>query len=293
MTWRSRWGSAAREPLLHFLLLGAAIYMLYGLAGPTVEPDEGDRITVSVGEINWLASSWEKRWNRPPTSAELAGLVDQYVRETVFYREALAMGLDRDDTIVRRRLAQKLEFLSQDLIATVPPTEEELRGYFNEHMERYQLPALTTLTHVFVERADGSGALCVEEELVRDGLAQATFIGDNGDSYRRLKAVEAEARIAKRGKWSVTGAKKSTPPVAASTPEPAQKPARNPTRNPAQNPAQALLVARTGGGVIHLRDCLHAARVKPNHLGGYRDLRDARASGRAFCKVCKPEEKLE
>ena len=98
-----------------------------------------------------MASSWQKRWNRAPTEQELAGLVDAYVRETIFYREALAMGLDRDDTIIRRRLAQKLEFLSEDLIATVPPTEEELRAFFAEHGERYQLPALTTFSQVFVD----------------------------------------------------------------------------------------------------------------------------------------------
>ena len=140
-----------REPLLHFLLLGAAIYAAYGLAGRGAEEETANRITVTAGEIEWLETSWEKRWNRPPTPAERAGLVDQYVRETVFYREALAMGLDRDDTIIRRRLAQKLEFLAEDLVATVPPSEEELRAYFAEHPERYQLPALTTFTQVFVD----------------------------------------------------------------------------------------------------------------------------------------------
>jgi len=69
----------------------------------------------------------------------------------VYYREALAMGLDRDDTIIRRRLAQKVEFLVQDLVATTPPTEAELERYFAEHPERYELPALTTFTHVFVD----------------------------------------------------------------------------------------------------------------------------------------------
>ena len=148
---RSKVRAAAREPLLHFLLLGTAIYAVSGLAGPVVEEEAGNRITVTAGEIDWLKSTWEKRWNRPPTMEERDGLIEGYIRETVLYREALAMGLDRDDTIVRRRLAQKLEFLTQDLVATVPPTEEELRAYFAERAERYQLPALTTLTQVFVD----------------------------------------------------------------------------------------------------------------------------------------------
>jgi hypothetical protein len=143
--------SALREPLVHFLLLGTAIYAVAAWTGPEVEAEDDNRIVVTAGEIGWLTSSWEKRWNRPPTPQERQGLIDQYIRETVFYREALAMGLDRDDTIIRRRLAQKLEFLTQDLVATVPPTEEELRAYFTEHAARYQQPALVTFTHVFID----------------------------------------------------------------------------------------------------------------------------------------------
>jgi hypothetical protein len=148
---RNRFSTALREPVVHFLLLGAALYALYGLAGPSAPDESPNRITVTAGEINWLTSTWEKRWNRPPTPEERAGLIQEYVRESIFYREALAMGLDRDDTIIRRRLAQKLEFLSQDLVATIPPTEEQLRTYFAEHAQRYEHPSLTTFTHVFVD----------------------------------------------------------------------------------------------------------------------------------------------
>ena len=152
MPLRSRILGVAREPLLHFLVLGALIYAAYGLVGADVGGEEPpNRITVTAGETGWLTTSWEKRWNRPPTQKERAGLIDAHVRETVLYREALAMGLDRDDTIIRRRLAQKLEFLTQDLAESVPPTEEELRALFAAHPERYELPALTTLTHVFVD----------------------------------------------------------------------------------------------------------------------------------------------
>ncbi len=143
--------AAVREPLLHFLLLGAAIYAVYGLTRPDVERSAENRITVTAGEIDWLTGSWQKRWNRAPTPQEREGLIDQYTRETIFYREALAMGLDRDDTIIRRRLAQKLEFLSEDLIATVSPTEAELIAYFAEHTAQYELPALLSMTHVFVD----------------------------------------------------------------------------------------------------------------------------------------------
>jgi hypothetical protein len=148
---RNRVIAAAREPLVHFLLLGAAIYVVSGLASPDVDEAPGNEIVVSAGVIEWLTSTWEKRWNRPPTPEERSGLIAEYIRESVLYREALAMGLDRDDTIIRRRLAQKLEFLSQDLLASQPPTEEALRAYFAAHAARYREPALLTLTQVFVD----------------------------------------------------------------------------------------------------------------------------------------------
>ena len=117
-----------REPLFHFLVLGAGLFVLFGL----VDDSEGtrtDRIVVTTGQIQRLAEGWTRTWQRPPTRQELDGLVEDFIREEVFYREALAMGLDRDDLIVRRRLRQKVEFLTDDLVAAVEPTEEELRGY--------------------------------------------------------------------------------------------------------------------------------------------------------------------
>jgi hypothetical protein len=175
---------AMREPLSHFLLVGVAIYALYALAGPA-DDDAPDRITVTAGEIEWIASSWEKRWNRPPTPEEQAGLIDDYVRETILYREALAMGLDRDDVIVRRRLAQKLEFLVQDLAATTPPTEDELRAYLAGHRERYARPALTTFTQVFLDPAERGDqtlehgeALLAELRALGASTAQAAGRGD-------------------------------------------------------------------------------------------------------------------
>jgi len=150
-TLRDRFVAAAREPLVHFLMLGALIYGVASVAAPGTDEPPEDRITVTAGEIDWITSSWEKRWSRPPTPQERQGLIDEFVRETIYYRAALAMGLDRDDTIIRRRLAQKLEFLTQDLAASVPPTPEELRAFFAEHADRYALPAFTTFTHVFVD----------------------------------------------------------------------------------------------------------------------------------------------
>ena len=140
-----------REPLVHFLVIGAVIFVLFGFMGQKDVEEQERAITITAGEINWLTDTWKKRWNRPPTEKERAGIIDQYLREMILYREAVAMGLDRDDTVIRRRLAQKLQFLTQDLISPQPPTEDELRTYFKAHMDRYQPPDLITLTHVFLD----------------------------------------------------------------------------------------------------------------------------------------------
>ena len=135
-----------REPLLHFLLIGAAIYAAYGwLADPAPEPDDL-AITVTAGEQLWMRDSWQKRWNRAPTEQELNGLIQQYIKETVLYREALTMGLNQHDPVIRRRLAQKLEFLAKDLATLAQPSDDELRAYFDEHLDRYSEPPRYSFT---------------------------------------------------------------------------------------------------------------------------------------------------
>jgi len=184
---RSKLQAAIREPLVHFLLLGAAIYGFYALAGPDVSEEPDNQIVVSVGEIDWLRTSWEKRWNRPPTPEEQAGLVKEHIRQTVFYREAIAMGLDADDLIIRRRLSQKLEFLVQDLAASVAPTDEELRSFFTENSRNYVLPTLFTFTHVFVDPDKREDETLVDAERIGAELRAldppTEGAGEMGDSF--------------------------------------------------------------------------------------------------------------
>ena len=146
-------GRLIREPLVHFLLLGACIYLAYAIQGePVVDEEAQDRtVVVSTGQITWMLESWEKRWQRPPTQAELDGMISEYAKETILYREALAMGLDKDDIIIRRRLSQKLSFMFEDLLQPKPPTDEELQAYFQENIDAYSLPARVTMTQVFID----------------------------------------------------------------------------------------------------------------------------------------------
>ncbi len=179
----SRRFAFVREPLVHFLVLGAAIYGLYALfGGPAEDAPDHRTIHVTAGEIAWLEGSWEKRWNRGPTPVERAGLIQEYVRESVLYREALAMGLDKDDTIVRRRLAQKLEFLSQDLLAPPAPDEEELRPWFTARAERYRAPALVTFTHVFVDPDRREDRTLADAEAIRAELQALPSPSEGSDA---------------------------------------------------------------------------------------------------------------
>ena len=101
-------GRFLREPLVHFLLLGAVIFGAFKfISRETIEPG---KILITQGRIESLATAFSRTWRRPPTASELEGLLRDYVREEVFAREAVALGLDKDDTIIRRRLHQKLEW---------------------------------------------------------------------------------------------------------------------------------------------------------------------------------------
>jgi peptidyl-prolyl cis-trans isomerase C len=157
-----------KEPLLHFLLIGAALFGLQALLQPRQpEAPAARRIVISQGELERLRLAWQMQWQRPPTVEEWQGLLEAHIREEVLYREALALGLDRDDTIVRRRLAQKFEFLTQDLAASRPPTDAELASFFEQHRERYRVATRLSFSHVYfnpdrrgpaIER-DAQGAL--------------------------------------------------------------------------------------------------------------------------------------
>ena len=95
---------------------------------------------------------FQRTWQRPPTRQELDGIVKEYVKEEVLYREALAMGLDRDDTLVRRRLRQKLEFVAEDMADAVDPTDAELQQYLDEHPESFRVERRASFYQVYLSR---------------------------------------------------------------------------------------------------------------------------------------------
>jgi hypothetical protein len=131
-----------REPLVHFIALGALVFLLFHFNANRDEAPDG-KIVVTSGKIEQLVTGFTRTWHRPPTQQELDGLAEDYIREEVLYREALAMGLDKDDTIVRRRMRQKLEFLTEEAGAAALPTDQDLQSWLDQHPDKFRVePAI-------------------------------------------------------------------------------------------------------------------------------------------------------
>ncbi len=140
-----------REPLLHFALIGALLFALYGWVngGGSYAPQE---IVVTQGQLDNLRAQFARTWQRQPSDKELNGLVEQWVRDEVFYREGQALGLERNDPVVRRRIAQKLEFIA-DGQAPVAPGDAELQAWLDSHRDKYAQEPSYTLRQVYFDPA--------------------------------------------------------------------------------------------------------------------------------------------
>jgi hypothetical protein len=134
--------------LVHFLFLGAVLFVFAPVAGDNAAPRD-DEIVVTAGTVEQLAMIFQRTWQRPPRRSELDGLIDDYVREEAAYREGMAMGLDYDDTIIRRRIRQKLEFIAEDLSATVEPTDDDLVAYLEAHPEDFRIEPRISFQQIY------------------------------------------------------------------------------------------------------------------------------------------------
>jgi hypothetical protein len=137
-----------REPLVHFIALGALVFLLFHFNANRDAPQDA-KIVVTPGKVEQLVTGFSRTWHRPPTQLELDGLFDDYIREEVLYREALAMGLDKDDTIVRRRMRQKLEFLTEEASTTVLPTDRDLQSWLDQHPDKFRVESAIAFSQVY------------------------------------------------------------------------------------------------------------------------------------------------
>jgi peptidyl-prolyl cis-trans isomerase C len=139
-----------REPLIQFLLLGGALFGVYALAPDArTGPAASKEIRLSLDEISQLTLLHQSQWRRLPTPQELQRLIENKVQQEILYREALAMGLDKDDEIVKRRMAQKMQFLAEDVAAAREPTTAELRNWFEKNSGKFAQPPRLSFRHLY------------------------------------------------------------------------------------------------------------------------------------------------
>ena len=170
-----------REPLVHFLLGGALILMLFAVFNDTPQRPSDTLLEITDQDVDRLVARFEATWRRPPTEQELSHLVDLLVRQEVLVREALALGLDQGDEIVRQRLVQKMTFLTEGSIAALDATDDVLEAHMVAHRDRFQQPA----SAAFVQY------------LLRDGVdfdEAVTLLAENGD----IEAIAAPTLLPDR-----------------------------------------------------------------------------------------------
>jgi PPIC-type PPIASE domain len=170
--------------LLQFLLVGAALFGLFGIFGKKNEAEAPAKIVISVQRAATLADGFSRTWRRPPTEQELQGLVNDYIREEVLYREGRAAGLDRDDFVIRRRVRQKMEFLVEDTAAE--PTDEQLVAYLASNPERFRTEDRLSFHHVFLSATRRGSALDGDAMQIADTLARTSVPVDTatiGDPF--------------------------------------------------------------------------------------------------------------
>ena len=166
-----------KDPLLHFLLIGAALFLVFGFfKGPT--GNEENKIVITQGDIDALQANFVRTWQRPPTDGELSGLIDNRVEDEIAFREAVAMGLDQDDAVIRRRLRMKMELLMEDIAGLSPPSDEEMQAYLEEHMDSFHQEPQVSFKQVYLN-SDKRGAGV--DEAARKMLAELTAAGPGAD----------------------------------------------------------------------------------------------------------------
>jgi len=135
-----------KEPFFHFIIIGVALFLLYGLVND--KTSSKNTIIINDFDVSSLISKWEMQWKRPPTEQELQSLITQNIKQEIFYQEALNMNLDHNDEIIKRRLAQKMKFLSNDIASMIEPTDDDLKDYYKQHANKYLTPTSYSLYQI-------------------------------------------------------------------------------------------------------------------------------------------------
>ena len=140
----------AREPLVHFILIGAVLFAVYNaLHSKESASSDSKKIVLTADDVDQISLMWQAQGRPAPTAEQIESLLDSKIREEVLYHEALALGLDKEDTIVKRRMAQKMDFLAEDLSNLREPTREEVKTWFAKNSERFTMPGRASFRHLY------------------------------------------------------------------------------------------------------------------------------------------------
>jgi hypothetical protein len=183
-----------QEPLLHFLLIGGAFFAIYAFTNPERQEGADRRIVVSTGRIEQLTNIFTKTWQRPPTPEELKGLIDNYVLEEVYYRKAIAMGIDKNDTMISRRLRKKMEFLTDDAAALAEPSNEELQAYLTANKSKFRSEPAYTFRQVYFNPEKHGDKILAYVRTQADILRAGDEV--DGDPTLLPKSFEDASRLA-------------------------------------------------------------------------------------------------
>ncbi len=195
-------GRFLREPLVHFAVLAAVLFAILSEPDAPDTASDDSRIVISGAEVERMALSWTQRWQRPPSEDELTGLVREAIREQVLYREAMALGLDRDDVVIRRHLRQKYEFVTQDLAYETDPDEATLRAFYDAQPDRYAQSAQVSFSQILFSTdrrgatAETDAALALADLRTATAPEAADLLGDATSlpsGFEGMSAVEVEA----------------------------------------------------------------------------------------------------
>ncbi len=182
-----------REPLLHFLALGGLIFALYAAVSDPA-PAPANTIVIGPERIDQLSKGYQAVWRRPPSAEELRGIIDDAIREEVYYREALALGLDTNDTIIRRRLRQKMEFLTDFGAELLTPVAGELEAHLLANEATFRLDARLAFEQIYLgEKPDPNNTERLLSELQAGSVAEPTRLGEHSLLPARLGFSSPEA----------------------------------------------------------------------------------------------------
>jgi hypothetical protein len=187
-----------REPLLHFAAGGALLFAAYTLLNPPA-PASNAQVRIGAGEMKWLATTWQRQWGREPTVDELRVLVSNLVKEELLAREARELRLDENDTIVRRRLAQKLEFLLHDTARLTEPSDKELWRFYEASPDVFLSVPRVSFTQIYFRSERRSAATAALQELAGAGPADAARLGDRLLVEAEFRDAEPQAVVAAFG----------------------------------------------------------------------------------------------